>query len=72
MMEPDPEFPRRYRVVTPPPLAELVRDRDDASAVAIAHLDHGYSMPQIATHLRCGTATISRRVRAYETATRGT
>jgi REP element-mobilizing transposase RayT len=69
---PDPEFPRRYCVVSPPPLGELVRDRDDVSAVAAAHLDHGYSMRQIATHLGCGTATISRRIRAHEGATRET
>ncbi len=72
LVPPDPEFPRRYSVVTPPPLAELVHDRDDVSAVAAAHLDHGYSMRQIATHLRCGTATISRRIRAHEGSTRET
>jgi putative transposase len=68
----DPEFPSRYRTATPPPLDELVYDRDDVSAVAAAHLDHGYSMRQIATHLRCGTATISRRIRAHEAARDGT
>jgi putative transposase len=70
LVPPDPEFPRRYRVVTPPPLAELVHDPDDVAAVAAAHLDHGYSMRQIATHLRCGTATISRRIRTHERAAR--
>jgi putative transposase len=66
MVPPDPEFPRRYRVISPPPLAELVHDRDDVLALAAAHLDHGYSMRQIASHLGCGTATISRRIRAHE------
>jgi putative transposase len=66
MVPPDPEFPGRYRVITPPPLAELVHDRDDVPALAAAHLDHGYSMRQIASHLGCGTATISRRIRAHE------
>jgi transposase len=58
--------------VTPPPLGELVRDRDDLPSVAAAHVDHGYSMRQIATHLGCGTATISRRISAHEAAKRET
>jgi REP element-mobilizing transposase RayT len=62
---PDPEFPRRYRTLRPP-LAELITDRDDPKSLAVAHLDHGYSMRQIASHLGCGTATISRRIRAHE------
>jgi putative transposase len=64
---PDPEFPARYRTLRPP-LVELVSDPDDVRSVAMAHLEHGYSMRQIAAQLGCGIATVSRRVSAYEAA----
>jgi putative transposase len=68
---PDPEFPLRFRTARPP-LAELVADRDDLHSLAAAHLEHGYSMRQIASQLGCCTATISRRIRAHEGRGEGT
>ncbi len=66
----DPEFPRRYRVPTPPALAELLAPPTDGAAMLAANRDHGYSMRQIATQLGCGLATVSRRIASQEGAER--
>ena len=63
---PNPEFPRRFGVA-PPPLADLLASERDGEAIAAANRC-GYSMRQIATHLGCGVATVSRRIAAYECA----
>lgn len=67
-----PEFPRAALRPPPRPLAELVSSAADAALVARAHLEHGYSMRAIATHLGCGIATVHRRVRSYEADAGGT
>ncbi|HXG77352.1 MAG TPA: transposase [Gaiellaceae bacterium] len=66
LVRPDPEYPRRALRGPRPPLVELVRDASEASAIAHAYLEHGYSMRAIATHLGCGVATVHRRVRSVE------
>lgn len=69
LVPPSPEFPRA--ALRPPrrPLAEVVTSAADENAVARAYLEHGYSMREIATHLRCGIATVHRRVRSVESRT---
>ena len=61
-----PEYPLACVGQRRPPLHELVSSRDDNAALFHAYAQHGYSLRQIATHLRCGVTTIHRRVRAYE------
>jgi REP element-mobilizing transposase RayT len=60
------EHPRAHVRPLRPPLAELVTDSPDASAIVRAHREHAYSMRQIATHLGCGVTTIHRRIRGWE------
>lgn len=60
------EHPRVTVSPPRPPLRDLVADSGDSSAIARAHLEHGYSMRQIATQLGCGLTTIHRRIRSYE------
>jgi REP element-mobilizing transposase RayT len=67
-----PEFPRFALRPVRRPLRELVANASDAAGIAAAHLEHGYSMRAIATHLGCGVTTVHRRVRAHEAETRGT
>ncbi len=66
------EYPRAALQPSRQPLAELVTSTRDAAAIAHAHLEHDYSMCEIASHLGCGIATVHRRVRSYEATTRGT
>ena len=47
-----------------PPLADLVRSLDDREGIVAAHIEHGYSLRQIATHLDCSVTTVHRRVHA--------
>ncbi len=61
-----PEYPLASVEQRRPPLSDLVSSRDDIAALFHAYAQHGYSMRQIATHLRCGVTTIHRRVRAHE------
>ena len=58
--------PTRVRRAAPTALERSVSSRDDIAALFHAYAQHGYSMRQIATHLRCGVTTIHRRVRAHE------
>jgi putative transposase len=68
LVRPSPEHPRASVVRLPPPLASLVSSRDDGAGIFDANVEHGYSLRVIAMHLGCSTATIHRRVRAYEAA----
>lgn len=67
----DPEYPRRALRAPRPPLTDIVSDVADEAAVTRAHVEHSYSMREIATHLGCGVATVHRRIRSHETAERG-
>lgn len=49
-----PEHPRASIRPRRPDLADLVSSRDDRPGIVGAYAGHGYSMCQIATHLRCG------------------
>ncbi len=58
----DPEFTRAMVRPPRPTLAELVGSTNDCEGIAAAHLGHGYSLRQIATHLGCSVTTVHRRV----------
>jgi len=58
----DPEFTRAMVRPPRPALAELVGTVDDREGIATAHIGHGYSLRQIATHLGCSVTTVHRRV----------
>jgi len=58
----DPEFTRAMVRPPRPALAELVGTVDDREAIATAHIGHGYSLRQIATHLGCSVTTVHRRI----------
>ena len=60
----DPEFTRAMVRPPRPTLAELVGSTDDYEGIVTAHLEHGYSLRQIATHLGCSVTTVHRRVHA--------
>jgi len=66
-LPPNPDYPRAHLRPPRPSLADLLAGSADASAIAHAHREHGYSMREIATQLQCGLTTIHRRIRAYET-----
>jgi len=58
----DPEFSRAMVRPPRPKLAELVGTVDDRGGIVAAHIGHGYSLRQIATHLGCSVTTVHRRV----------
>ena len=58
----DPEFTRTMTRPPRPALVELVAAVDDREGITTAHIGHGYSLRQIATHLRCSVTTVHRRV----------
>jgi putative transposase len=64
-IDPSPEHTRAHLRAPRPPLRELLTDTSDLAAIAHANRDHGYSMRQIATHLNCSPATISRRIQQH-------
>src|SRR4030042_1943386 len=63
------EIPHSQRFASRPPLEELfpaekIRDRISRSKIIFAaHVDHGYTMKEIADHLNIHSATVSRAVR---------
>lgn len=65
-LERDPEYPRAALRPRQRPLSELVGAGTDATAIARANREHGYSIRQIAVHLGCGIATVHRRIRGVE------
>jgi len=67
----DPEFTRAMVRPPRPTLESLVGSVDDREAIAAAHIGHGYSLRQIATHLGCSVTTVHRRVHAAGEASRG-
>jgi REP element-mobilizing transposase RayT/AraC-like DNA-binding protein len=58
----DPEFSQAMVRPPRPTLADIVCSVDDRAGVARAHIGHGYSLRQIATHLGCSVTTVHRRV----------
>jgi REP-associated tyrosine transposase len=58
----DPEFTRAMVRPPRPTLEELVGSVDDREGISTAHIGHGYSLRQIATHLDCSVTTVHRRV----------
>ena len=58
----DPEFTQAMVRPPRPTLASVVCSVDDREGIATAHLGHGYSLRQIATHLGCSVTTVHRRV----------
>jgi DNA-binding MarR family transcriptional regulator len=61
-----PEIPRVQRLVDRPTLDTVVTSSKDAAGVAKAYLEHGYTMNEIAAHLRVHYSTVSRRLRQYK------
>jgi putative transposase len=60
----DPEFTRAMVRPPRPALDELVGSSDDREGIAIAHIEHGYSLRAVANHLGCSVTTVHRRVHA--------
>ena len=58
----DPEFSQAMVRPPRPTLAEIVGSVDDREGIATAHIGHGYSLREIATHLGCSVTTVHRRV----------
>ncbi len=58
----DPEFTRAMVRPPRPTLGEIVASVDDHEGIAAAHVGHGYSLRQVATHLGCSVTTVHRRV----------
>jgi len=54
-----------------PTLAEIVGSVDDREGIATAHIGHGYSLREIATHLGCSVTTVHRRAHDGGNAERG-
>ena len=67
----DPEFTRAMVRPPRPALAELVGSVDDREGIATAHIGHGYSLREVATHLGCSVTTVHRRVHAVGDEGRG-
>jgi REP element-mobilizing transposase RayT len=59
------EAPRGERRPLRPSLAELF-DRDGERAILSAYREHGYRLAEIAAHMGCHSATVSRRLRLLE------
>lgn len=66
---PAPEIPRDHWQPVRPPLEQILHGRPRNEAIAAAYRTHGYHMNEIAQVLGCHYATISRRLRTYETQT---
>ncbi len=60
----DPEFTRAMVRPPRPTLGDLVALTDDREGIVTAHIVHGYSLREIATHLGCSVTTIQRCVHA--------
>ena len=58
----DPEFTRAMLRPPRPALTDLVGTVDDRAGIVTAHIGHGYSLRQIATHLCCSVTTVHRRI----------
>lgn len=56
----DPEFTLAMVRPPRPTLAEVVSRVDDREGILAAHIGHGYSLRQIATHLGCSATTVHR------------
>ena len=63
---PDTEIPQRDWAEGRPSLDEILGGTRDPDKVSRAYRFHGYSMPEIAGHLGCHVATVSRLLRADE------
>ena len=61
---PIPEIPRSHWQPLRPPLEEFFATQTDP--ILTAYRDHGYTMRELAEHLDCHYATISRRLRRTE------
>ena len=66
VVRPSPEYPRASVRPRCAPLADIVTSRVDGAGIYRAHVEHGYSLRQLATHLGCGVTTVHRRVRDHE------
>jgi AraC-like DNA-binding protein len=60
----DPEFTRAMVRPPRPTLEGLVGSTNDGEGLVAAHIVHGYSLREIATHLGCSVTTVHRRVHA--------
>jgi REP element-mobilizing transposase RayT len=63
--EASPEVPRKVRRPLRPSLGDLFAREGDI-AILSAYRDYGYRLAEIAAHLRCAPATVSRRLRLLE------
>lgn len=63
-LEPTPEIPRPYWQPLRPGLDEVFAS--EADPIAVAYRTHGYTLREIAAHLGCHYATVSRRLRRSE------
>jgi REP element-mobilizing transposase RayT len=62
----DPEIPRREWSAGRPPLSDLLGADAGGEALSRAYREHGYTMAQLAAHVRRHVSTVSRRIAAYE------
>lgn len=60
------ENPKQQWLARRPPLDELLKLPDRSEAVALAHIEHGYSLSSIARELGCHYSTVSRALKAAE------
>lgn len=62
----DPEFTRAMVRTPRPTLGELATSTDDHEGITAAHIEHAYSLREIATHLDCSVTTVHRRIHARD------
>jgi putative transposase len=67
-LEPIPEIPREHWQPLRPPLDEILTQLDDP--IAVAYRSYGYTLREIAAHIGCHPATVSRRLRRAERCSR--
>ena len=65
-LEPYPEVPRQHTHPVRPTLEQIFQRHAGPDAMAAAYRHHDYTLRDIAGHVGCHYATISRRLRAHE------
>ncbi len=65
-LEPRPEIPRQHTRPIRPTLGQIFQRHPQPDAIAAAYRHHDYTLRDIADHVGCHYATISRRLRAHE------
>jgi REP element-mobilizing transposase RayT len=65
LVEGEQEIPHAHKEPVPPSLPDLFRGHGEA-AILLAYREHGYRLRELAAHLDCHYATVSRRLRRLE------